>query len=121
MNSNPIIITGLGLEVTEALNEKVHHAFAKLFEHETDIMRARVELEHEPHANSHTNEFVAKGHLELKGTSFNISQKGNDLYVAITELAKKLDRQIRKNHTRKEANRKNIHPVDLDADIPKVT
>ena len=119
MNSNPIIITGLGIELTDALKEKVHHAFEKLFEHEARIMRARVELEHEPHSKSHANEFVAKGHLELKGAIFNITHKGNDLYLAISELAKKLDRQIRKRHTRRDSTRKRLHGVDLDAAIPK--
>lgn len=121
MNSNPIIITGLGIELTEALKKKVHDAFEKLFEHDTRIIRARVELEHEPHATSHSDEFVAKGHLEVKGAMFNVTHKGHDLYLAISELAKKLDRQIRKRHTRIESDRKRLHGIDLDATIPKTT
>ena len=38
----------------------------KIFKHEEKIIRARIELERSAKSSSHENEFVAKGHLELK-------------------------------------------------------
>ena len=45
----------------------------KIFKHEEKIIRARIELEHDSKSSSHEDEYVAKGHLELKGKTITIS------------------------------------------------
>ena len=46
---NAIIITGVHLELTQALKDKVNEKMDKLFAHEAGIIRIRVELEYNAH------------------------------------------------------------------------
>ena len=70
---NNMIISGLHLDLSPALKNIVNEKMEKIFKHEERIIRARVELEHDSRSSSHENEYVAKGHLELKGTTITIS------------------------------------------------
>ncbi len=119
MNTNPIILSGVHIELTEALKRAANEQLEKLFAHEPRILRIRVELEREAHASSHKNEFLAKGHVEMKGRTFFVSERTDDLYTAIGQLSQKLDRKLRRYNRRRETDRKNIQPVDLGTDIPK--
>jgi len=64
---NNLILSGLHLNLTDSLKGIVYEKMEKIFKHEERIIRARIELEHDSKSSSHENEYVAKGHLELKG------------------------------------------------------
>lgn len=119
MNTNPIILSGVHVEVTEALKLKVYEQLEKLFAHEPRIMRVRVELECENHASTHRDEFLAKGHVELKGRTFFVAERMDDLYAAITLLSQKLDRKVRRHNRRLESDRKRPNPLEFEVGIPK--
>ena len=68
----------------------------KIFKHEERIIRARIELEHDSKSSSHENEYVAKGHLELKGKTITISVLSENIYKAVDDLVEKLDRGLRR-------------------------
>ena len=57
-NSDELIISGVHLELTEALKSAVTEKMDKLFRHEGHIIRIRVELEYNAH-NSKQNEYIA--------------------------------------------------------------
>ena len=78
----------------------------KIFKHEEKIIRARIELEHDSKSASHENEFIAKGHLELKGSTITISSSCDTIYKAIDELAEKLDRGLRRRSRLRRVKRK---------------
>ena len=105
MNQN-VILSGLHLELTDALKSIVHEKAERLFKHEDTIIRVRIELEHASCSATRNNEFVAKGHLELKGTTITISSASNDLYKSIDDLVNKLDRGLRRRSRLNKVKRK---------------
>ena len=95
MNNN-MIISGLHLDLTVALKNIVNEKMEKIFKHEEKIIRARVELEHGIRSSTRENEYTAKGHLELKGSTITISSSSDDIYKSIDDLIEKLDRGLRR-------------------------
>ena len=95
MNNN-MIISGLHLDLSQALKNIVNEKMEKIFKHEENIIRVRVELEHDSRSSSHENEYTAKGHLELKGTTITISSSSDNIYKSIDDLIEKLDRGLRR-------------------------
>jgi putative sigma-54 modulation protein len=93
---NNMIISGLHLDLSPALKNIVNEKMEKIFKHEERIIRARVELEHDSRSSSHENEYVAKGHLELKGTTITISSSSDNIYKSIDDLVEKLGRGLRR-------------------------
>ena len=119
MDTEKIIITGLHLDVTDAIRSRIHTKIQKLFHHESHIQRARIEID-QIHDTSHAQEFSAKGHIELKGGSVVITERGSDLYHCINILVEKLDRQLRRRSHRARHERKHPHAIELEnAEIPK--
>ena len=66
---NNLILSGLHFDLKDGHKSLVSEKMEKIFKHEEKIIRARVELEHDSKSSSHKDEFIAKGHLELKGTT----------------------------------------------------
>ena len=95
MNNN-MIISGLHLDLSQALKNIVNEKMEKIFKHEENIIRVRVELEHDTRSSSHKNEYTAKGHLELKGTTITISSSSENIYKSIDDLVEKLGRGLRR-------------------------
>ena len=95
MNEN-VILSGLHMELTDALKSIVAEKVERLYKHEDAIIRIRIELERATCSTTHSNEYVAKGHLELKGTTITISSASDDLYKSIDDLVNKLDRGLRR-------------------------
>ena len=103
---NNLILSGLHLNLSDAHKEIVSSKMDKIFKHEEKIIRARVELERSAKSSSHENEFVAKGHLELKGNTITISAASDNIFKSIDELVEKLDRGLRRRSRLKKVKRK---------------
>ena len=118
---NNIIITGVHLELTEALKARVNEKMTKLFAHETAIIRIRVELEYNSHHTTSQNEFIAKGHIEIHGPPMISSAASNDLYKSIDQLTVKLDRMLRRRSRLQRVKRKHPHDIEIPAELPKTS
>ena len=118
--SDELIISGVHLELTEALKSVVTEKMDKLFRHEGHIIRIRVELEYNAH-NSKQNEYIAKGHIEINGPPKVASVATDDLYKSIDQLVVKLDRMLRRRARLKKVKRKHPHGVDIPSELPKVS
>jgi putative sigma-54 modulation protein len=94
-----IIISGIHLELTDALKQIVLKKAEKLFRHEAGIIRIHFELMHTP-SKDPTDKFTAKGLVEIQGPNIVASAISDDLYKSIDQLIQKLDHQISK-HNRK--------------------
>lgn len=94
MENTSVIITGVHLELTEAIKSIVHEKMSKLFRHEPDIIRVRIELIRDVEKKD-PNAFEAKGILELRGSNCVISAFSDDLYNAVDALEEKLLRKLR--------------------------
>jgi putative sigma-54 modulation protein len=119
MKQHDVIISGLNMELTEAIKNIVHDKAEKLFGHDDRIIRMRVELEYDPHQATHQKEFIAKGQLEVRGNDHFASADTDDLYKSIDDMVQKLDRMIRRRARLKKVKRKDTHMVDIPANIPK--
>lgn len=112
-------IVGRRLELSDGLKMKVNEMVDKLYEHDSGISFVRVELSLERHANSHHDEFIAKGHIDDRKDHFNASASSDDLYKSIADLSVKLDRLIRRRSRKRVTRRRKLSPVELVADLPK--
>ncbi len=120
MKQHDVIISGLHLELTDAMKSIVHEKVEKLFQHEDRIIRLRVELEYNQNV-TREEEFIAKGHIEINGAPIVISVATDDLYKSIDLLIDKLDRKLRRRSRLEKVKRKHTHQIDLPADIPKAS
>ena len=119
MKQHDVIISGLNMDLTDAIRNVVEAKIEKLFEHEDHIVRMRVELEYDAHKRTHQNEFIAKGHLEVRGNDHNAHAETDDLYKSIDEMVNKLDRMLRRRSRLQKVKRKNTHVIDIPSEIPK--
>ncbi len=121
MNNKEVIISGLHMELTEALKTLVHEKADKLFQHEERIIRLRVELEYNQNkGNGKAEEFIAKGHIEINGAPMIVSVASDDLYKSVDQMIDKLDRKLRRRSRLNRVKRKHPHGVEIPADLPKV-
>ena len=110
---NNLILSGLHFDLKDGHKTLISEKMEKIFKHEEKIIRARVELEQDSRSSSHKNQFTAKGHLELKGSTITISTSSDNLYKAIDDLIEKLDRGLRRKSRLKRVKRKQISLHDL--------
>jgi putative sigma-54 modulation protein len=118
MKQHDVIISGLHVDLTEAMKNAVHEKVERLFQHEDRIIRLRVELEYNQNI-SRQDEFIAKGHIEINGKDIVISVASDDLYKSIDLLVDKLDRKLRRRSRLAKVKRKQTHVIDIPAEIPK--
>jgi len=118
MKQHDVIVTGRHIDLTEALKQTVYEKVEKLFAHEERIIRLRVELEYN---NNVTNEkeYIAKGHIEINGPPLVLKAETDDLYKSIDEMVTKLDRKLRRRARLFKVKRKNVHGIDVPAELPK--
>ena len=119
MHTKEVIITGRHLELTESLKNIVRDKSQKLFHHEHQIVRVRVELGYNPNV-THQKEYIAKGHIEIRGPDMIVTAESNDLYKSIDFMVDKLDRMLRRKSRLNRVKRKVVHGVDLRAVLPKM-
>ena len=113
-----VIITGLNMELTGAIKDVVYEKTEKLFEHDDHIIRMRVELEYDQQ-KTREKEFIAKGHLGVRGKDHVAHAETDNLYKSIDEMVQKLDRMIRRRSRMEKVKRKDVHTIDIPIDIPK--
>jgi len=110
---NNLILSGVHFELKEGHKNLVSEKMEKIFKHEEKIIRARIELVHDSKSSSHENEYMAKGHLELKGTTITISTESHTINKAIDDLVEKLDRGLRRRSRLRRVKRKQTSLHDL--------
>ena len=110
---NNLILSGLHLNLTDSLKSIVSEKMEKIFKHEERIIRARIELEHDSKSSSHEDEYVAKGHLELKGKTITVSVLSENIYKAVDDMVEKLDRGLRRRSRLRRVKRKQVSLHDL--------
>ena len=119
MHNNDVIITGRHIELTDSLKNIVQEKAVKLFNHDDKIIRLRVELEYNQNVTN-LKEFIAKGHIEMRGPGLNVTSETEDLYKSIDEMVNKLDRMLRRKHRLSKVKRKDTHGIEFPADLHKV-
>jgi len=118
-DDNAFILTGIHMDLTDALKNIAREKVERLFRHEERIVRLRVELEYDK-TRGHQNEFIAKGHVEIQGPNLVCSVASDDCLKSLDQLVDKLDRMLRRRSRLRKVKRHHTHPVEIPAEIPKV-
>ncbi len=119
--SHDLIISGIHLELTDAIKNVVQSKMERLFKHETRIIRLRLELERS-NCKDHAGEFIAKGHIVLSGPEIIVSVASEDLYKSIDLLVDKLDRKLRRRSRLLKVKRHQRHEIEIPhALLPKIS
>jgi len=120
MKQHDVIVTGRNIELTKAMKEAVYKKAEKLFEHEEQIIRLRVELEYNKNVTSQ-DEQIAKGHIEISGNPLITTETSENMYTSIDQMVDKLDRMLRRRSRLRRVKRKDVHAVDLPSQLPKTS
>lgn len=108
-----LVLRGLRVELTGAMTAAFAAKAARLFRHEPDILRLRIDVGVDHHKSGCG--FVARGQIDLPGPDLTASTRCDDAVVAVSLLIDKLDRMLRKRATARRRNRHHddirIHPV----------
>ncbi|HYC71391.1 MAG TPA: ribosome-associated translation inhibitor RaiA [Opitutaceae bacterium] len=114
-----VIVSGIHLELTPSLKTYVREKMERLFRHEANIVRIRVELECDrQHNREHM--FIAKAHVELRGPNINATVDSEEMHKSIDLLVDKLDQSVRKRHGQQKDKRNHPHAVEWeDVSLPK--
>jgi len=117
-NAHEIIVSGIHVNLTEALKAYVVDKMQRLFGHEDRIVRIRVEIEFDDR-KAKDDRFTAKAHLQIHGPDDNISVTSDDAYKSIDLLVDKLDRSIRRRSRLTKEKRNHPHGVEIENALPK--
>ncbi|MDI1337941.1 MAG: ribosome-associated translation inhibitor RaiA [Lacunisphaera sp.] len=116
---NDVIVSGIHLELTEALKGHVREKMQRLFRHEGHIVRIKVELECD-RKHDHEHKFIVKGHVVIHGPDINATVESDECYKAIDLLVDKLDQGLRKRHGLHKDKRNHPHAVEFEGvELPK--
>lgn len=116
--SSKLILQGVHLELTAAMQNIIREKFSVLLRHNEWIVRIHVRLtQDQTRGRSHV--YSATGQIEIRGPDIVATVKGEDAYNVIDALVEKLDEQLRERHERRKDKRNHPHAVDLDANLPK--
>lgn len=97
-----IELTAKGLDITEALRDKIQVKFDQHFKRHTQVKRAHVVIE------VHKQQHIVKAHLHVPGADIHASAESKDMYDSIDSLINKLMTQIKK-HEEKTTDHHNHH------------
>jgi Ribosome-associated protein Y (PSrp-1) len=89
-----LLLRGIHFELNDATRALIETKAERLFRHESDILRLRVDVERE--IRGRTGWFTAKARLELAGPDLTASVRTDSALTSVTLLIDKLDRMLRK-------------------------
>jgi len=118
--SNKIIMQGIHLDLTEAMQNAIQEKFSPLLRHNERIIRINVRLRSDQQLG-HQHHYSATGEIEIGGPNLIATTDGNDAYNVLDDLAEKLDRLLSRRQGQRKNKRNHPHEVELDTELPKVT
>ena len=95
-----IILQGIHVELTGALQARLREKFAVLLRHEERILRVNLRL-HRDQTHGRLRHYTATGQVELPGPNVVASAEDDDAYAALDRLVDKLDELLRERHERR--------------------
>jgi putative sigma-54 modulation protein len=125
MNTTPddlatkLIMQGVHVELTPAMQEIIRDKFAVLLRHNEWIVRVNIRL-NKDQTRGRQRHFTATGHIEIGGPDLVAHVEGDDAYNVLDGLVAKLDKLLRERHERRKDKRNHPHEVELEAELPKV-
>lgn len=118
-NGSKIIMQGVHVELTAAMQNIIRDKFSVLLRHNEWIVRVHVRLHQDQHRGNMAH-YTATGQIEMRGPDIVATVKGEDAYSVLDGLVEKLDEQLRERHERLKDKRNHPHDIELEAQLPKV-
>ncbi len=98
------VLTTHNVKLTKAIEDHILSRIDKLEHFDRWAVDARVSLEHD-NTKSPEKQFKCSIRLGVRGPDLYAEDSENDLYAAIDLVTKKIEQQIRKQHSKKKAKR----------------
>ena|ERR1043166_1030064 len=117
--SSKLIMQGVHVELTPALQNIIREKFSVLLRHNEWIVRLHVRLRKDQDRGS-KHVFGATGQIEMRGPDVVATVQGEDANNVLDGLVEKLDEQLRERHERLKDKRNHPQQVEIDAELPKV-
>jgi putative sigma-54 modulation protein len=116
--ANKLIIQGVHIELTAAMQNVIREKFGVLLRHNEWIVRINVRLSLDQ-TRGQQHLYSATGQIEMRGPDIVATVKGDEAYAVLDGLVEKLDEQLRERHERLLYDRRHPHDVEIEANIPK--
>lgn len=97
-----LILSTHNVTLTKAIEDHVLDRLDKLEHFDRWAVDARVTLEHD-NTRVPERQFSCSMRLAVRGPDFFAEDRESDLYLAIDRVAKKIEQQIRKRHSKRKA------------------
>jgi putative sigma-54 modulation protein len=117
--ANRIIMQGIHVELTAAMQTVIREKFSVLLRHNERIVRVNVRL-NQDQKRGQQHHYTATGQIEIGGPDLVATVKGDDAYSVLDGLVEKLDELLRDRHERRKDRRNHPQDIDVDADLPKM-
>ena len=118
--SSKIILQGVHVELTAAMQSVMLEKFAVLLRHNDYIVRINVRL-HRDQQIGNEHHYTATAQIEIGGPDLVASAEGKDAYDVVDALVDKLDRQLERRHGKRKDARNHPTATELNVDLPKAT
>lgn len=115
-SANKIILQGVHLELTAALQTTLRDKISVLLRHNPRIVRIHVRLTQEQ-TRGRNPLFSATGRVEISGPDLVASVEGDEAYHLIDRLVDRLDEQLSDRHGRRTDKRHAGSHADLAAKL----
>jgi putative sigma-54 modulation protein len=118
--STKIIMQGIHLDLTEAMQNAIREKFSTLLRHNERIIRINVRLRSDQQLGRQ-HHYSATGEIEIGGPNLVATSDGDDAYNVLDGLVEKLDRLLSQRQGHRKDKRNHPHEVELETELPKVT
>ena len=116
--SSKLILQGVHLELTDAMESVMREKLSVLLRHNDYIVRINVRLQQDQTMGTE-HHYTATGQIEIGGPDLVASAEGKDAYDVIDSLVDKLDRQLGRRQGKRKERRNHPKESDISANIPK--
>lgn len=114
-----IIMQGIHVQLTEALQAMIREKFGRLLRHSDEIIRINIRL-HQDQTLGTEHHYTATAQIEIRGPDLVASVNGKQPYDLLDLLVEKLDHLLERRQGKRKDKRNHPHEVDLNAALPKV-
>jgi putative sigma-54 modulation protein len=118
--TSKIIMQGIHVELTPALQRAVLEKLDPLLRHDARIIRINVRL-HQDQKLGQDYHYTATAEVEMSGPNLVAHADDKDAYMALDQLAQKLDQLLERRHGRRKDKRNHPRSIELDNPLPKVS
>lgn len=116
--ADKIIMQGVHVELTAAMQNIIREKFSVLFRHNERIIRVHVRL-HQDQKLGQKHHYQATGQIEIGGPDIVATTQGEDAYAILDGLVETLDERLSERHQRRKDKRNHPHDIELAAQLPK--